>query len=334
MRFTTRNNTTRSDLRTFGLLMAIGVAMMASVVAGQSPQEPSVLSRSARLNKVSETARKSESRLIRSVVDPELVFRVAPNRSRLLRTTLPIARIAITDATFVEVNEFSPNEVEVIGQQAGETTMTLWFKNDGDPRFTSMGESEFVLRYLVKVEQAEAEQQRSESKYALLEARINEMFPNSRVQLFPISDKLILRGQAADAKEAAQILAIASNQTNRRRDFDDRPKGGESGLNGDAINDDRATVVNLMHVPGEHQVMLKVRVAELSRSATRELGVDIGRLEDAANAALDAVSISGVIGATGNMTAILNHGDLSLFIRAFSANGQAKIPGRADFGHA
>ena len=50
------------------------------------------------------------------------------------------------------------------------------------------------------------------TEYRKLQKKINEMFPNSMVQLIPVADKLIVRGQARDPAEATQILSVLSGQ--------------------------------------------------------------------------------------------------------------------------
>jgi len=253
-----------------------------------------------------------ESDLIRDVLEPELIFRVDPSRSKILRTKMPITRVAITNPQVVEVNEFGPTELEVIGLRSGETTVTLWF---AAPDGTST-----ILRYLVKVAADEGEQHRADVEYGKLQARINEMFPNSFVQLIPIADKLIVRGQARDAQEAAQILGVLGGQSVNQ--VGNLNSAGVSSLTVATLPgaEDLRTqsIVNLLHVPGEQQVMLKVRIAELQRSAARDLGLNFGVSEN-------SFSISHVIGASGNLSAILDNGDVELFIRATSSNGMAKI---------
>jgi pilus assembly protein CpaC len=64
--------------------------------------------------------------------------------------------------------------------------------------------------------------------------------------------------------------------------------------------------------------MLKVRIAELTRTALRELGVDFSVLGD-------EFAIASAFGNVANITAILDGGDVNLFIRAFSSNGYGKI---------
>jgi pilus assembly protein CpaC len=259
--------------------------------------------------------RRREAELVGNVVDPELIFHLTPTRSKVVRTKLPVTRVAITDARVLEVNQFSPTEFEFIGRESGETTLTLWFTlPDGSPS---------LIRYLVRVAPDHAEQEQAEVEYMRLQDRLNELFPNSYVQLIPVADKVIVRGQARDAEEAAQILSILRGAAGY----------GEGGFGWPGLNPavsgpaaripgaerlQNMTVINLMTVPGEHQVMLKVRIAELSRSALRELGVSFDVL--ARN-----FSVGSLISQGANISAILDDGDYELFVKAFASNGNGKI---------
>lgn len=255
-----------------------------------------------------------EVRLVQEVLEPEVTLELDPARSRIIRTKKPVQRIAISDPSIVEVNEFSLTEFEMLGQKAGETAVTIWF---GDAN-----EAPTVLRYLVKVAPKQTEQHRAEREYHKLQTRINELFPNSQIILIPIADKLIVRGQARDSKEAAEIIAILGGQS-ASQSGGGGYGGGNISTGGvvrlpDAIDLQTTSLINLIHVPGEQQVMLRVRVAELTRTAARELGLDI-RVKG------DNFSVSNVVGGAGNLSAILDSGDVQLFMRAFSSNGYGKI---------
>lgn len=254
-----------------------------------------------------------ENRLVQEVLEPEVIFDLDPARSRIIRTKKPVTRIAISDPSIVEVNEFSLTEFEILGQKAGETAVTIWF---GGPN-----EAPTVLRYLVKVAPKQTEQHRAEREYGKLQTRINELFPNSQIILIPIADKLIVRGQARDSKEAAEIISLlggqAASQANGGSYGGNISTGGVVRLP-DAVDLQTTSLINLIHVPGEQQVMLRVRVAELTRTAARDLGLDI-RVKG------DNFSISDVVGGAGNLSAILDSGDVQLFMRAFSSNGYGKI---------
>ena len=271
-----------------------------------SPREAQLLERP------SDSVLMKESSLIQEVLEPELIFRVEPSQSKILRTKLPITRIAITSPEILEINEFSTTELEVIGKKAGETTMSIWF---AAPDGTST-----ILRYLVKVASNDEEQYRAEVEYGKLEARINELFPNSIVQLIPVADKLIVRGQARDAQEAAQILAVLGGQSvDQAGNLALGANLGTTAVLPGATDLQTTSIIDLLQVPGEQQVMLKVRIAELQRNAARNLGLDFS----VSGAEYDIAHV--LSGGAGNLSAILDGGDVELFIQATSTNGMAKI---------
>ena len=52
--------------------------------------------------------------------------------------------------------------------------------------------------------------ERLEAIYKALEIEINKAYPNSRIRLTLVGDKLMISGQAHDAPEANQILAVVN----------------------------------------------------------------------------------------------------------------------------
>ena len=76
--------------------------------------------------------------------------------------------------------------------------------------------------------------------------------------------------------------------------------------------------INMLNVPGEQQVMLKVRVAELVRTSSREMGFNF-------RAMTDSFSFSHLISGAGNVSAILSDGDVTFLLKAISTNGYGKI---------
>lgn len=290
-----------------GMLALLPASAEAQIAAElPSPKEAQILA------KPSDSVLMKESSLIQEVLEPELIFRVEPSQSKILRTKLPMTRVAITSPEVVEINEFSTTEMEVIGLKAGETTMTIWF---AAPDGTST-----ILRYLVKVASNDEDQLRAEIEYGKLEARINELFPNSIVQLIPVADKLIVRGQARDSQEAAQILAVLGGQSvDQTGNLTLGANLGTTAVLPGANDLQTTSIIDLLQVPGEQQVMLKVRIAELQRNAARNLGLDF-------NISGTEYDIAHMLsGGAGNLTAILDGGDVELFIQATSTNGMAKI---------
>ena len=281
------------------------------------------------------SVRTKETSLIDEVLEPELLFLLDPAQSKVVKTKIPVDRIAVTDPSFVEISEYGPTEFEVIGLKPGETTMTIWFRPNSDQlqspngrvnsvstgsRSKSANDGQLTLRYLVKVAAPQAVALRVESEFSKLESRINELFPNSQVQLFPVADKMIIRGQARDAKEASDILSLLGRPGGQAQTQNGQNMGGVlvqvANLPG-AESLRFSSIINLLQVPGEQQVILKVRIAELTRSASRNAGVDFNIFKD--------FTLTSSIGGGGNISAILNGGDIELFLKAFSTNGYGKI---------
>ncbi len=253
--------------------------------------------------------------LIENIADAETILQIDPQRSKLIRTRAPVTRISITNPAIVEVIQFGPKEFELVGGQAGETTLTIWFD---DP----VEGSRFV-RYIVQVGRDDATEERVAVEYGRLQNQINELFPNSAIQLIPISDKIVLRGQARDPEEATEILSIL---TNRSVDQTGRSLGPGSFVNvGTAARPFGAedipasNIINLMDVPGEMQIMLKVRVLTMSRSANREAGADFSAMRGD----FQWESLFG--GVAGAARAILDTDEVRLTLEAISSSSYSKV---------
>ncbi|MFP6656931.1 MAG: pilus assembly protein N-terminal domain-containing protein, partial [Pirellulales bacterium] len=165
-----------------------------------------------------------------------------------------------------DVVQFTPREVSIVGRAVGATDVTFWF----------VGEDQRPVTYLVRVTPDPELQKTREHEYQILEQVLAEQFPDSKVYLVPVADKLIVKGQARDAEEASQILSIirseAADYTSRfgrivaGRAASPIPGGGATG---------NAMVINMLRIPGVQQVALRVKIAELSRSAARQTGLNL-----------------------------------------------------------
>ena len=246
--------------------------------------------------------------LIEDVRLPEALLVVDPRRSKLITTKKPVSRFSITNPEVADIVQFSPSEFELIGASPGQTTLTLWF-----------GEDE-VLRYLVQVKRDVQVEDQREEEYSDLQRMVNELFPDSSVQIFPIADKVILRGQARDASEAAKIIAIVTDSAaiQGNAGFQQVATLGTVASAHPGSDLPTSRVINLLDVPGEMQVMLRVRVAELSRSALREMGADLS---------VDAGDFmwSQMLGVTGAFSAVLDTDDVRFALSAISSNSYSKI---------
>lgn len=258
---------------------------------------------------------KKVAELVDEIVQQEIELDVPYRRSKILRMKQPIFRAAIADPTIIEIVAFGTREIEIIGKATGSTTVTFWLGDEDAPKHLSM---------VVTVAKDDSVEDRRRLEYGELQVMINEMFPNSRVQLIPIADKLIVRGQARDEQEAAQIMSLLRQNgtpiAGPLGGFGSTAQGTAAEPFPDASQLPTAQVISLLKIPGEKQVMLKVRIAELKRSAVRELGSDF-------NFDVGDLMLNSALAGGGNImaTGTFDDDSFSLALKALTSNGNAKI---------
>lgn len=122
----------------------------------------------------------------------------------------------------------------------------------------------------------------------LIQAHIREFFPDAQVRIAQLGRNLVVEGQARDTAQVRQIVELV-----RRGILSDQVSGsggtapgaaptmdggGAPPMSGAGPASDGTSfgpeIVNLLRVPGPQQVMLKVQVAELNRTALRQIGAD------------------------------------------------------------
>ena len=248
------------------------------------------------------------------VIDHSEELTVVYRRSKLLRTNVDVYRTAVVDASICEVVQYTPREISVIGNGQGATHVTFWFE-DGSFR---------PVTYLVRVVPDPEVQERQEEQYGLLEEHLAELFPESKVQLLVLADKLIVRGQARSAEEASQILAVIRGQAVRGRDL-------LSGTAASLVNRDETNrtvapiqVINMLQIPGVQQVALRVKIAELSRSAARGIGVDLD-LNFSQGELLVQSLINAATGGTASILGSFDGGDLEFGLHYLEEHGVIRM---------
>lgn len=105
-----------------------------------------------------------------------------------------------------------------------------------------------------------------------LENAVKRHFPGTSVTIERLMGKVVLSGTVSSSSEAQSIYKFVSNFASavnaaEETNADESSDGGGSGA-------DTVSVINRLTVQTDEQVMLKVRIAELSRSVTKRLGVN------------------------------------------------------------
>jgi pilus assembly protein CpaC len=253
-----------------------GLPMLPQIV------EPQPLSRSVEPTSSVTTPESGEyGRFVKSMIDPQTTLDLVSGRTRLMVLADAVKRIQVGDERALTVEQISPTELSLKARSVGTTVLNLWLP---DP---SNRDGQKILSYLVRVSPDPLAREREQVNYKSLAEEINRAFPESQVTLFTIGDKLAVQGQARDAAEAAQILQIV--RAHAPMEFNTplpnnvavnvNLKTGDGGAESltpalqQVLQAASPSVVNLLRVPGEQQVMLRVTVAEVDRAAACSIGL-------------------------------------------------------------
>jgi pilus assembly protein CpaC len=155
-------------------------------------------------------------------------------RSTVIDTGSPIARVSLTSADIADALVTSPSQLLLNGKTPGTISMFVWQRGGA------------LRRYEIAVQR----------DLARLEERLKELFPNEAIEAHSNGRQIVLSGTVPDKDVAARVVDVAAGYVERRED-----------------------VVTLLALPPvqparSNQVLLRVRFAEVSRSALTELGVN------------------------------------------------------------
>lgn len=136
---------------------------------------------------------------------------------------------------------------------------------------------------------------------AMLQSRLSRWVPTAEPLMVDVmADTVVLRGRVPDATKAHRIVSLAEAYT-----------GGKK-------------VINMLRVEGSQQVMLEVKVAEISRTLLDELGVDINLTRTAGSTSVSLLSQFLSNGATA-LTVARANGLTNITLTAEMKKGLVKI---------
>ena len=269
---------------------------------------------------------KEYGQFVKSIVDPQTTLDLVVGRSRLMVLATAPQRVQVGDERIVASEQVSPTELSLKAKAVGTTVLNLWFVDALDKS------KHKILSYLVRVYPDPQAKERLREDYRALADEINRAFPDSQVSLSTVGDKLAVSGQAKDAAQAAQILRIVRGHASAEpAAVDNAPAEGAADepapLAQQLVQAAGPNVVNLLRVPGEQQVMLRVTVAEVNRAAARSIGLNcsVERHDGTTIFATRTGELAGLSNMGGaNVPVFLDNGQIGLAIHALRGMNLAR----------
>lgn len=173
-----------------------------------------------------------------SVLDPSANYQritVPINRSVTVETTVEAARADVVTRQIADVQVVSPTRMLITGNSFGTTTVVL----------SGAENKEYVFEVAVELDLTQ------------LNDAIREIDPQSDARATSVRGNILLIGTVSSAERARRIVELADL-------FMPLPVQGAP----------TTRVQNHMEVAGEQQVLLRCVIAEVSRAAARELGIN------------------------------------------------------------
>ena len=179
---------------------------------------------------------------------------VSLSQTRRVTLPYPASRIVLADENIADFKVVSPTEFYLLGRNVGRTNLVVW-RRDGSTRSVLVDVGVDV---------------------GLLRDAISRALPAEKdISITSSAASIVLDGKVSNALAADTALQLVrSTAVTLERDLKTRASQNASGGGGGgAVNQDVVNIVNLLRISDPQQVMLEVRIAEVSRSISDRLGI-------------------------------------------------------------
>ncbi|MFZ4874022.1 type II and III secretion system protein family protein [Janthinobacterium sp. Mn2066] len=188
---------------------------------------------------------------------------LAEGKSTLMHLPFPVARVSVGDPRIADVILLNTTDVYLLGKSVGTTNLIVWNRSN----------EATIIDLAVSID------------CSLLQARLAELLPTEKdLHVTVAGDTLILTGMVSDVVKADQAVSLANAYAQRGS----RPAAGATaGAPPAAVTASAAPdpsggpsasprVINLLSIAAPQQVMLEVKVAEVSKTLVDQLGANLG----------------------------------------------------------
>ncbi len=297
------------------LISAMGLVLTGTVQAQAQPQAQT--QRVALVKGVTQTTSAAPAASSADFASIGPTLELVIGKSTLLRIPSPIERISVGNPGIADVSLISPTELYLLGKSYGSTNMVVWRK----------GAETTVIDVNVSIDADR------------MEKKLRELLPDEKgIKVRPAADSVILTGVVSSglkAKYAEDIAEAFVRDINRTLALpvtagDAKAKAGTSIAVGGAGSDSGgrgagAKVVNLLQVAQGQQVMLEVKIAEVSKTLIDKLGSSVA-VNRSSNGGQNVFSmLTNFLSNGGGLMEALNVGKTALRIDAQNDDGLVRV---------
>jgi pilus assembly protein CpaC len=182
-------------------------------------------------------------------------IKIGLGKSVLLEFPHAVRDVMVSNPAAVDAVVLSSNRVFLLARQIGEAN-AFFFDTSGG-QFATME---------VYVER----------ETAGLESLLNRLITGSNIKVEMLNQSVVLTGSVKSPVDSVRAADLAKQFVNVQYDVQDKEKTEGVSVSKAAFSANTNPVINMLTVEAEEQVMLKVTVAEVKRTALKQLGVNLG----------------------------------------------------------
>ena len=187
-----------------------------------------------------------------AAVQPDIVsdenLTVPLYKSRILPLAAAASRVSVGNPDIADILILRASQIYILGKDLGTTNVFLWDKSD-----VLIGAVEIVVTHDLQS----------------LKKMLHDLLPNESIEVRSAQRNIILSGNVSNVTNMEAALKIARGYFARFTAVDSTEFEQETGAG--TAESSAGEVINLMAIGGVQQVMLEVKVAEISRTELRRL---------------------------------------------------------------
>jgi pilus assembly protein CpaC len=224
---------------------------------------------------------------------------IETGKSIFVRTSYSVKRVSVGNPDVLDVVVLNPTELQLVAKSVGTTNLLIW-----DTR----GRPQAAIDVHVG------------APHSRLQSELRRILDSDDIAVESAGNGIVLKGSVPNAVAMEQSLSLA------------RAVLSEDGH-------EAKKIVNLMEVRGHHQVMLKVIIAEMSRTVRREFGTNLNALIESGGKSVEifgflggltapgegVLEVSDMVNLAANLSGFGSLSNLQVFLDLLDERGLSKI---------
>jgi len=179
------------------------------------------------------------------------------NQSRIMVFDEAIDNISVGNPDVADIVVLETKKLYILGKSLGSTNIVVWSKDVSTRKYSTL-----TIDIVHDVDS--------------LKHHLHDLFPEEKPEIRSAQGSIILSGDISSMTKVDAIESLTAQFVKNAKKFDGSDKAGKKRA---GQSNQNSEVINLMQVGGPHQVMLEVKIAEVSRTMMQQMGINLAAFQ-------------------------------------------------------